>query len=213
MSQQILRLARPTKIEFIRLRRRLATARRLHKVLRDRLLILTQELISLYREAIERRSRIHEEVMRCETELMRTSSYTPPWVIEEFSNVRISTSSVVVGSRVVAGVRLPLLEYEAKTGEYEHGTYPLTLEEVGKCYEEVLREVLRLAEVEASIFEVGREVQRVRRKVNALENIIIPRLRSTIKYLRMKFEEREREDKIRRKRIKQILARKGVMLR
>lgn len=210
MSQQILRLARPTKIEFIRLRRRLTTARRLHKVLRDRLLILTQELVSLYREAVESRIRINEEIVRCEAELMRTSSYTPPWVLEELSNVRVLTSSVIVGSRVVAGVRLPLLEYEAKTGEYEHGAYPLTLEEVSKCYEEVLKEVLRLAETEASMFEVGKEVQKTKRKVNALENIIIPRLRSTIKYLRMKFEEREREDKVRKKRIKQILERKAV---
>jgi len=208
VSQQILRLARPTKIELIRLRRRLATARRLHRVLRDRLLILTQELVALYREVVESRLRVHEEIIRCEKELVRTSSYVAPWIFEEFSNVKIKSFSVVLGSRIVAGVRLPLLEHEVVEGRYDPSVYPITLKEVSECYEDVLRNIIRLAEAEISLLEVGREVQKVKRKVNALENLIIPRLRATIKYLRMKFEEREREDKVRRKRIKQILTRR-----
>lgn len=210
MSQHILRLARPTKIEFIRLKRRLATARRLHRVLRDRLLILTQELVSLYREAIEYRLKVHEEVVRCGGELVRTSSYTPPWVVEDFSRSRTVDSKVVMGSRVVAGVRLPLLEYEVTAGKYDYSAYPLTLEDTSRCYEDLMKDILRLAEVEISMVEVGREVQRVKRKVNALENMTIPRLRATIRYLGMKFEEREREDKVRRKRVKQILERKTL---
>jgi len=208
VSQQILRLARPTKIELIRLRRRLATARRLHRVLRDRLLILTQELVALYREVVESRLRVHEEIIRCEKELVRTSSYVAPWIFEEFLNVKIKSFSVVLGSRIVAGVRLPLLEHEVVEGRYDPSVYPITLKEVSECYEDVLRNIIRLAEAEISLLEVGREVQKVKRKVNALENLIIPRLRATIKYLRMKFEEREREDKVRRKRIKQILTRR-----
>ncbi|MFN3267659.1 MAG: V-type ATP synthase subunit D [Zestosphaera sp.] len=209
MSQQMLRLARPTKIEFIRLRRRLATARRLHRVLRDRLLILTQELVALYREVVEHRLRIHEEIVKCEKELIRVSSYVAPWTFEEFSNIRVKSFSVVVGSRIVAGVKLPLLEHEVIEGRYDPSTYPITLKEVSECYEDVVKRIIRLTEAEMSLLEVGREVQKVKRKVNALENLIIPRLRATIKYLRMKFEEREREDKIRRKRIKQVLSRKA----
>lgn len=209
MSQQMLRLARPTKIEFIRLRRRLATARRLHRVLRDRLLILTQELVALYREVVEHRLRIHEEIVKCERELIRVSSYVAPWTFEEFSNIRVKSFSVVVGSRIVAGVKLPLLEHEVIEGRYDPTAYPITLKEVSECYEDLVKRIIRLAETEISLLEVGREVQKVKRKVNALENLIIPRLRATIKYLRMKFEEREREDKIRRKRIKQILLRKA----
>lgn len=209
MSQQILRLSRPTKIEFIRLRRRLATARRLHRVLRDRLLILTQELVALYKEVVEYRLKIHEEVVRCERELIRTSSYVEPWTLERFSNINITSLNVILGLRIVAGVKLPLLEHEIIKGNYDPSTYPITLKEVSECYEDVLKKIIRLAETEVSLLEVGKEVQKVKRKVNALENLIIPRLRATIKYLRMKFEEREREDKIRRKRIKQVLSRKA----
>jgi len=205
----MLRLARPTKIEFIRLRRRLATARRLHRVLRDRLLILTQELVALYKEVVEHRLRVHDEIVRCEKELIRTLSYVEPSTFEEFSNIRVSSLSVVVGSRIVAGVKLPLLEHEVIEGRYDPSAYPITLKEVSECYEDVIKRIIRLAEAEISLLEVGKEVQKVKRKVNALENLIIPRLRATIKYLRMKFEEREREDKIRRKRIKQVLSRKA----
>lgn len=150
MSQQILRLARPTKIEFIRLRRRLATARRLHKVLKDRLLILTQELVSLYREAVERRLRIHEEVIRCETELIRTSSYTPPWVVEEFSSVRVPASSVVVGSRVVAGVREEIMRLPRGSHASTFGGNPVAL----KAGTEVIR-IIREEKLLSNVEKVG----------------------------------------------------------
>lgn len=209
MSQQIIRLARPTKIEFIRLRRRLAVARRLHKVLKDRLLILTQEFIAEVREAYELRRRVHELIATCDAELKKALTYTTPQQLNDFIAVRVKELNVVVGTRVVAGVRVPILEAEAKMGDYKPSAYPVTLESVGKCYDEVLRSSLRLAELEASMMLIGREVQRIKRRVNALENIVIPRLVATIRYLSMKFEEREREDKIRRKRIKQILTRRS----
>ncbi|PUA32774.1 MAG: hypothetical protein B7O98_04815 [Zestosphaera tikiterensis] len=209
MSQQVLRLVRPTKIEFIRLRRRLAIARRLYKVLKDRLLILTQEFIAEVKEAYELRKKIHELIVTCDTERNKALTYTTPQQLNDFIAVRVEGLNVVVGTRVVAGVRIPLLELEVKEGVYKTTAYPITLEAVGKCYDEVLKYSLRLAELEASIALIGKEVQRVKRRVNALENIVIPRLIATIKYLRMKFEEREREDKIRRKRIKQILMRKS----
>ncbi len=208
MSQQILRLVRPTKIEFIRLRRRLVIARRLYKVLKDRLLILTQEFIAEVKEAYELRKKIHELIVTCGMELNKTLTYTTPQQLNDFIAVRIKELNVVVGTRVVAGVRIPLLEPEIKWGVYKPTAYPVTLESIGKCYDEILKNSLRLAELEASIVLLGKEVQRVKRRVNALENVVIPRLVATIKYLRMKFEEREREDKIRRKRIKQILTRK-----
>lgn len=207
MSQQILKV-RPTKIELIRLRRRIKVARRLHKVLKDRLIILSQELIALVKEARSLRLEIHDEVVKCEQMLMDSTAYTTPLILEALINTRIERSEAVVGTRVVAGVKVPLLEFEIEMGDYDVGAYPATLEEAGKCYESLIGKVLRLAEMEASIILIGREVSRVKRRVNALENILIPRIEATIKYLRMKFEEREREDKTRMKKVKQLLAKR-----
>jgi len=204
MSQQIMKI-RPTKIELIRLRRRVKVAKRLHKVLKDRLIILSQELIALIKESRELRQEIHERIAACEKSLMDTASYTPPLMIDLLASTRMETAQAVIGTRVIAGVRVPLLEYEAKKGKYDPAAYPITLENAGKCYEELVSKILRLAEMEASILLVGKEVSRVKRRVNALETILIPRIEATIKYLMMKFEEREREDKTRMKKVKQLL--------
>jgi len=209
MSQQMLRISRPTKIELIRLRRRVKVAKRLHKVLKDRLIILTQELISLIKDSLSLRALIHKEVVECGKLLLDGLSVATPQTIGVYSSVRYSRVTAVLGSRVVAGVRVPLIEVEREEGPLDPSTFPLTLLDAGRCYDKLTEDVLRLAEMEISIVKLGREVARVKRRVNALENILIPRMENTIRFLEMKFEEREREDKTRLKKVKEILARRG----
>jgi len=208
-SQQILRITRPTKIELIKLKRRIKVARRLHRVLKDRLIILTQELISLIRRSLELRTKVHSELVKCEGLLLDALSISTPQVVEVYANTRYSSVTAIVGSRVVAGVRVPLVELERKEATIDYSAYPLTLHEVGKCYDAVIEDISRLAEMEISIVKLGAEVARIRRRVNALENILIPRMENTIKFLEMKFEEREREDKMRLKKVKELLTRRS----
>ncbi len=204
MSQETLKV-RPTKIELIRLKSRIKVAKRLHKVLKDRLIILSQELISLIREGMSLRSEIHSKITRCEELLADSLMLTSPLIVKSFSRARGEETEVVIGTRVVAGVKVPVTEVSRRERSYDSSIYPLTLIEAGKCYDEVMKDVLRLAEIEESILLIGREVSKVRRRVNALENILIPRIEATIKVLTMKFEEREREDKTRMKKVKQML--------
>jgi len=207
VSQQILKV-RPTKIELIRLKRRIKVAKRLHKVLKDRLIILSQELIALIREGISLRMQTYDQLEKCSRTLHKSSLLTTPLMIDAFASSRLRKSKVVVGTRVVAGVKAPVIEISREAGEYDPSPYPLTLVDAGKCYDKVIDNVIKLAEIETSILLIGREVSRVKRRVNALENILIPRIEATIKYLSMKFEEREREDKTRMKKVKQMLERR-----
>ncbi len=209
MSQQILRIARPTKIELIRLRRRLRIARRLHKVLKDRLIILTQELISLIREAIRLRDEVSKYTGKCYDLLIKTLLIYRFEDLEMFSNSRFARSEVVVGSRVVAGTRVPLIDVNKELRQLELSSFiSSSLMDCGECFDKLLERIIRLAEVEESVIRLGNEVARVKRRVNALENILIPRIENTIKFLEMKFEEREREDKMRLKKVKEILERR-----
>ena len=207
MSQQILKV-RPTKIELIRLKRRLKVAKRLHKVLKDRLIILSQELIALIREGISLRSEVYEHIIRCEKLLNISALFTTPDMLDTFLAIRFKEHDAIIGTRVVAGVKVPVIERRKEIGSYDSALYPMTLIEAGQCYDELMEKVLRLVETESSILRIGKEVSRVRRRVNALENILIPRIDATIKFLSMKFEEREREDKSRMKRVKQVLERR-----
>lgn len=213
MSYQVLRIPRPTKIELIRLRRRLAVARRLHKVLRDRLIILSQELISLVKDAINLRTELHRRVSECERYLLMSHSVSGSDVIDLYTLKRVGNAVLVKGFRVVAGVRVPLYEVEIEgTRDVELSNAPILAELTVRCYEECVKTLVKLAEVEESIMLIGKEVSRIKRRVNALEHFLIPRILNTIKYLRMKFEERERENKVRVKRIKEILERRSATL-
>ncbi len=208
MSQQTLRVTRPTKIELIRLKKRVKVAKRLHKVLKDRLIILTQELIMLMKDAVELRQRVCDKVQECESLLIKSTSLIDPSLMESYARTRYDKVEGVIGSRAVAGVRVPLIEVRREGAPRESPKYPILLMLASRCFEELVDLTARLGEVEASITRLGAEVARVKRRVNALENVLIPRMENTIKFLEFKFEEREREDKTRMKKVKQILARK-----
>jgi len=205
---QLLRV-RPTKIELIRLRRRLKTAKRLHKVLKDRLIILSQELIDTVKEAADLRERLHKKIIQCLTSYIDAAASSTAAEIEEFATTRYEEASVVLGTRAVAGIRVPVAELERVERRVAVERFSSALLKAGSCFDEIMEDVLRLGELEASIALMGREVSRVKRRVNALENILIPRMEATIRYLRMKFEEREREDKMRLKKVKELLQKRA----
>ncbi|RLE87557.1 MAG: V-type ATP synthase subunit D, partial [Thermoprotei archaeon] len=84
----------------------------------------------------------------------------------------------------------------------------LYIDEASRRFEELLKLSIELAEVEKALERLGIEIRKMRRRVNVLEHILIPRIQATIKYLSMKFEEREREERARLKRVKVLLARR-----
>lgn len=206
MSQQIFKIVRPTKIELIRLRRRLAIARRLHKILKDRLVILSQELILLVKEAISLREELHKKLCECQELIIRSYMTYPTDSVESYIAKRGVVKSVIISSKIFAGVKLPFYEVESvKERLSSYVDAAISTELSVRCYDEALKLVVKLAEVEESIRLIGNEVSRTKRRANALEYFLIPRILGTIKYLQMKFEERERENKARMKRIKEIL--------
>lgn len=206
MSQQAFKIVRPTKIELIRLRRRLAIARRLHKILKDRLVILSQELILLVKEAVSLREELHKKLCECQELIIRSYMTYPADSVESYIAKRSAVKSVIISSKIFAGVKLPFYEVESvKEGSSNYVGTAISTELSIRCYDEALKLVVKLAEIEESIRLIGNEVSRTKRRANALEYFLIPRILSTIKFLQMKFEERERENKARMKRIKEIL--------
>jgi V/A-type H+-transporting ATPase subunit D len=119
--------------------------------------------------------------------------------------------SVTAGPRSVAGIRLPSLELNEPTGGLRG--YNLTqtsslVDSASDTSREALRAIIELAELQRGLELLGAEINRTKRITNALEYILIPNLQVTIRFLSMKFEERDREEKARLKRVKVLLARK-----
>jgi len=206
-SREIVRVARPTKLELIRLRRRLATARRIHRILRDRLTLLVQEFFVVIRKLYRARIELHRELRELYPLYSRALAVANLRSLEALTKPGARGVWISAATRSVAGVKAPLIEVE----EVEATPIPfapIEIAEISRRGRRVLELACSIAELEKELEMLGVELERTRRRVNMLEHVLIPRLMNTIKYLRMKFEEREREEKARLKRVKTVLARR-----
>jgi len=211
-SAKILKV-RPTKIELIKLKRRLVLARRIHRILRERLTILVAEFLSIARNAVKKREKLNKHFSKAYEALsIAYGFHGRAFLTKEMLGVE-RDFEIVFGTQNIMGVKVPLLEpvdAERKLSErgYILSDTSLYIDEASRRFEELLKLSIELAEVEKTLERLGIEIRKMRRRVNVLEHILIPRIQATIKYLSMKFEEREREERARLKRVKVLLARR-----
>jgi V/A-type H+-transporting ATPase subunit D len=211
MPQQIIKVTRPTKIELIRLRRRLVLATRIQKIVKDRVSILILEFLQIARQTVEAKRKLLEEFSGTYRALSITAGYHGYITLEKELVASERDLGIAAGQRNIGGVRIPA--FELKEAERELGGYSLSdtsswLDRTTELSAECLETIVELAELQRSLELLGREINRTKRILNALEYLIIPALSATIKYLYMKFEERDREEKSRLKRVKVLLEQK-----
>lgn len=199
---------RPTKIELIKLRRRFTLAKRVQKIVKDRLSILTLEFLQIARETVETKKNLLADFPDFYRALSITAGYHGYIALEKELAASERDLEIASGLRNVAGVRLP--SFEAQEVKRVVRGYDLVdtsswLDQTAQLAEKCLEDIVSMAELQSSLELLGREINRTKRIVNALEYLIIPSLQATIKYLNMKFEERDREEKSRLKRVKVLL--------
>jgi len=199
---------RPTKIELIKLRRRLSLAERIQKIVKDRLSILTLEFLQVARETVDAKRKLLDNFSELYRALSIAAGYHGYIALDKELIVSELDLLVAAGSRSVAGTRIPTFELkEAKRviRGYDLADTSSWLDQTARLSEKCLEAIVVLAELQSSLELLGREINRTKRIVNALEYLVIPSLQATIKYLNMKFEERDREEKSRLKRVKVLL--------
>ena len=207
MPQQLIKV-RPTKIELIKLRRRLSLASRIQKIVKDRLSILMLEFLQIARETAEARRKLLDEFSEAYKALSIAAGYHGYIALEKEFAAAERDLEVAAGSRNVAGARIP--SFELKGAERTIRGYNLVdtsswLDQTAQLFEKCLEAIVVLTELQSNLELLGREISRTKRVVNALEYLVIPSLQATIKHLYMKFEERDREEKSRLKRVKVLL--------
>lgn len=203
---------RPTRIELLKLRRREIIARKGHNLLQEKLDAL-----------IIRYQKIQAEVKRSEEELKGqfSASYdalhkagmiTGYTRLKELSWAVPPLSDIPSGITRVAGVKIPTIENIHEPGDAGRGySYAGTTgqaDEAARSFDRLLAALITHAGLTGAAQALDQEITGTRRRVNALEQIIIPSLIDTQRYIEMRLEEREREDLFRRKRTKQLLERK-----
>jgi len=202
---------RPTKIELIKLRRRLSLASRIQKMLKDRLSILIMEFLQIAKETVEAKKEIIDQFSKAYKALSITAGYHGYIALEKELVATERDIEIATGSRNIAGARVP--SFELREDEKKGEGYSLVdtsswLDQTAQLAEKCLEAIVVLAELQSTLEILGKEINRTKRIVNALEYLVIPGLETTIRFLYMKFEERDREEKARLKRVKVLIEQK-----
>lgn len=199
----------PTRMELRRLKTRLKTATRGHKLLKDKSDEMIRQFMLLIRENKKLREEVEGELSVALKEFMLARAVSSDAVIEE----AIAMPGVKVGlstdSRNLMGVDVPMFEIEeGGTKElypYSFASVTAELDSSIATLSTLLCKMLKLAEVEKACNMLADEIEKNRRRVNALEYVMIPQLEETIKYITMKLDENERSATIRLMKVKSMI--------
>lgn len=189
----------PTRMELTKLKKRLATAARGHKLLKDKQDELMRRFIDLIKHNNELRKSVEEELQNSFKDFVMASALMSSEFLEEAIAYPKESISVKVETKNLMGVNVPVMEFKRKLEDDAGSIYPYgfasTSADLDGAIEKLylaLPKLLELAEVEKSCQLMADEIEKTRRRVNALEYMIIPQLQETIKYIRMKLGENER---------------------
>ena len=204
----------PTRMELMKLRKRVALAQRGHDLLREKMDALVMEFFEVLRRIQESRVKALEQLSRAHRVLSNCFAIMGTLEVMQAAREARRELQLEISTRYIMGIAVPAVEaVEVERNAIARG-YSLhmtssVLDEAAREFERALKLLIELAELEASAFAIGRELEKTKRRVNALEYILIPRLRGTIKFIVMRLDEMERENFTRLKRIKAILEERG----
>lgn len=201
----------PTRMELTRLKKKLATATRGHKLLKDKRDELMRQFLDLVRENKALRERVEKGIEDANKNFVLARS----GMSDEAVNVAFMASKQEVQleaqSRNVMSVEIPVFQYSTRTSDpndiYSYG-FAFTssdLDGAVKSLADLLPDMLRLAECEKSCQLMAAEIEKTRRRVNALEHVMIPETQENIKYITMKLDENERSTQIRLMKVKDMM--------
>ncbi|WP_373898576.1 V-type ATP synthase subunit D [Haloimpatiens sp. FM7315] len=202
----------PTRMELTQLKKRLVTATRGHKLLKDKQDELMRRFIDLIKHNNQLRKSVEEELGSSLKKFVIARALMSSEFLEEAISYPKENISVEVTKKNIMSVNVPVMNFKRELGEDEGSIYPYgfanTSAELDGALEklcDILPKLLELAEVEKSCQLMSDEIEKTRRRVNALEYMTIPQLQETIKYIQMKLDENERGNLTRLMKVKSML--------
>ena len=200
----------PTRMEMKRLQARLKTATRGHKLLKDKTDEMIRRFITLAQENRRVREETEKDLANALSAVTLARAGTDSRVVEEAVMMPSRTVTLSTGKRKVMGIDVPAISVaEADGGElypYSFLTVTEQLDSSVRGLNSVLYKLIKLAETEKTVNMLADEIEKNKRRVNALENIMIPQLTETIKYIKMKLDESERSATVRLMKVKDIIS-------
>ena len=206
----ILQNVKPTRMELLKLKKRVKLADKGHKLLKEKRDALISEFMSVIKQYKEAKTQVEENLKTAFHDLSMAEVLLGSRDIEQISRTTVRDIDLNFITKHIMGVSVPVLKIDDLVRKVHERGYGFLgthakLDDASKAFEQSLSSIVRLAEVEESVRRIAGEVEKTKRRVNALEYIVIPRLKATIKHIEMRMEEIERESFLRLKKIKAAL--------
>ena len=197
----------PTRMELLKLKKRLILARRGHKLLKDKQDELMRNFLSLIEEIKELRLTVEIELFQAYGSFLIARLTMGREFLDEALMFSQLETNLEVTYVPLMNLRIPRYRLNIEGDYFSYGllTTSMELDRALKRYRELIPKMVELAEKERELEMLSYEIERTRRRVNALEHILIPNIFETISYISMKLEELERSNLTRLMKIKDIV--------
>lgn len=198
-------------MELTNLKRKLVTARRGHKLLKDKRDELMRRFLDLVRENKKLRIEVEEGIKQANAAMSVARCVMSDKALDVALMLPTQEMSLEVGEKNVMSVMIPVFDVRFKTADendiYSYGFAETSgdLDTAVKALSDIMPKMIRLAEIEKSCRLMADEIEKTRRRVNALEHVMIPQYEDTIKYISMKLDENERSTTTRLMKVKDMM--------
>ncbi len=209
----------PTRMEMKKLQGRLSTARKGHKLLKDKRDELMKQFLDLVRENKLLRERVEQGLSGVHGSFSVAAAVSSPKMLEEALMLPKREGELEVTSKNLMSVNVPVYHFNMTerggAGGYNYG-FAFTSGELDSAVRELsdlLPDLIRLAQMEKSAQMLAEEIEKTRRRVNALEYIMIPQYEAAIRSIKMKLEENERGNTTRLMKVKDMAVKRELSVK
>ena len=201
----------PTRMVLNQLKGRLKTASRGHKLLKDKRDELMRQFMDVIRKNKELRARVEQGLTEAFSALTVASAIMSPEMLEQSLLYPRQSVELSMDFKNVMSVNVPVYSFKTRSEDsadiFSYGFAQTSgeLDDALTRLGEVFQDMLELAQVEKTMQMLAQEIEKTRRRVNALEYVMIPEMQENIKYISMKLEENENSTKVRLMKVKEMV--------
>jgi len=209
MAKEIMEGVKPTRMQLLEIRKRKRLASKGHELLSQKRDALISNFFVIIRDRKEKRVVMEKKLQETFPALITAEMLMGEAQVHALTS-KVEARDVSIQQKNIMGV--PIVQFktsESKPVDFGVLDTPASVQETVRRAQETLEFVATVAGIEGSIQKLGKEIEKTKRRVNALEHIFIPKMEGTIEYIERQLEEREREDFFRRKRMKTLLEQHG----
>lgn len=200
-------LIKPTRQELLKFKKKLKTASRGHRLLKDKRDGLIQKFLAIIKEVIDIRKDINADLLKSVELFYYAKAKISHLELNEIEDKSNSEIQITKTDSNFMGVEITKLDFEIEGDPFNYGVLniPKDLDQSIIIFYKILPKLIKLAELEYTAKKLADEIEKTRRRVNALEYVIVPELKENMKFIAGVLEERSRQEKVTIMKVKELL--------